>query len=401
MAVQARVSSFSVVKVTFKTWSYIINSSYQTANMAATSPPGITNATANASQNTMTTPANSLFPLWWQSAVTDSARSAAFGDPDVWTSTDAGASWYLVGGAHGLDGDTTGNSVANVGTYGQYVAALSGNTPFWQGNSPASYPAVSSPQSYSVYPGAVNLHDDSYYHKFYTVGGSYYAGSGHWNPTSTVQGSGATSTANLQLSTVSGQPINPEAIGWTNLCQTSPTSASYTGCGTFPARTYASGSVDSKGNLYIMNGVSSYDWTNVFPQVLLADVWMSSTGGATWTQPTTAVPWAVVGGLSGRMESASVTYFSTYYGSDVIYNIGGCSATSAGYGVTGSNARRDRNQRRLRVDQPRSNVVQHQRQCRIPRSLWHVGCRHVHWCASYRRRTEAAVLPWHHLSHLL
>ena len=317
--------------VVYQNWSYVINSSYPTANVASTLPAGLfipgTNTTTSNRPLSATTPANSLF-LFGGECGHGVNPSASVGDPDVWTSPDSGSTWYLVGGAHGLDFDS------NTGTYGQYVSALSANTPFWQGSNPATYPAVNAPQSYATYPGAIPLHD-SVNHKFYLLGGETYAGSGHWNPTAISQSSGAPSTSLQQLSTVSGAPINPEAIGWTNACLNS-TSGSYQSCtsgGTFPARSSAGGCVDSKGNLYVMNGISSYDWTNVFPQVLLADVWTSTNAGLSWTQPTLSVPW---GGVQGRMESASVSYFSSYYNADVLYNIGGCTVSSTSYGITGA-----------------------------------------------------------------
>ena len=243
----------------------------------------------------------------------------------MWTSPDGGYTWYLVGGAHGLDFNT------NTGTYGQYVAALSANTPFWQGSNPATYPAVNAPQSYSTYPGSIPLHD-SVNHKFYLLGGEAYGTGAHWNPTTITQSSGGPIP---QLSTVSGAPINPEAIGWTNQCLNA-SSGLYKSCtsgGTFTARSNAGGCVDSQGNLYLMNGISTYDFTNVFPQVLLADVWSSTNQGLTWTQPTLTVPWA---GVQGRMESASVSYYSSFYNADVIYNIGGCTVSSTGYTTAGA-----------------------------------------------------------------
>ena len=312
--------------ITFRTWSYTINSTYPTASLSSTTPPGLTNATLSAPQFTQTTDSASLF-LFGGECGHGVSPSASVGDPDVWASKDNGATWLLVGGAHGLDFDS------NTGTYGQYVSALSGNTPFWQGSSPATYLAVSAPQSYATYPGATPLHD-SVNHKFYLLGGEAYAGSGRWGPTSISQSSGAPSASLLQLSSVSGTPINPEAIGWTNACLNA--SGSYGSCsagGTFPARSSAAGCVDSRGALYLFNGISTYDYTNVFPQQLFADVWTSTNLGLSWTQPTLSVPW---GGVQGRMESGAVSYYSSTYNADVLYSIGGCTVSSSSYGTTGA-----------------------------------------------------------------
>ena len=284
-------------RLTYQNWSYLINASYLTANTASTNPPGLfipgTNTSTSSRPLTATTPSNSLF-LFGGECGHGVNPSASVGDPDVWTSPDNGATWLLVGGAHGLDLDTN----PGTGTYGAYVSALSANTPFWQGSNPATYLAVSAPQSYATYPGAVPLHD-SVNHKFYLLGGDAYAGSGRWAPNSISQSSGAPSASQQLLSSVSGAALNPEAIGWTNQCLNAATGA-YGSCsagGTFPARSSAAGCVDSRGALYLFNGISTYDYTNVFPQQLFADVWTSTNLGLSWTQPTLSVPWGVCRGV--------------------------------------------------------------------------------------------------------
>ena len=316
--------------ITFQNWSYVINATYTTPNLAATNPPGLFNPATGAATSsrplTITTPANSLF-LFGGYCGHSVNQLLAEGDPDVWASTDGGFSWNLVGGAHGLDlGDS-------IGTYGQYVSALAAGTPIWQGSSPAAYNYTFNSQSYTTYPGSIPIHDNVN-HKFYLLAGEAYAGSGHWNPTAVVQSSGAPTASLQQVATSTSVPLNAEGVGWTAQCLSSTTAATYAACGTFPARSSAGGTVDSKGNLYVMNGISAYDWTNVVPQTLLNDVYMSTNQGVSWTQQTTAVPWA--GATNGRMESAAVSYYSSYYSADIIYNIGGCTVASTGFGTSGS-----------------------------------------------------------------
>ena len=87
--------------------------------------------------------------------------------------------------------------------------------------------------------------------------------------------------------------------------------------------------------MYVLNGVAAYD-VNVFPWILLGDVWASSDGGLSWHQPTGTTPWSALG--NGRMESAATSYYSSYYNSDVIYSMGGCSTTSTSFNVASTSA---------------------------------------------------------------
>ena len=267
-----------------------------------------------------TTPNNSLFLFGGQCGHAANALSV-LGDPDVWTSADGGVTWSLFSGAHGLSGSAQA-----------YVQALSANTPNWQGSNPANYPtSLTAPTTYSIYPGSVGVHDNVH-RQFHLLGGDFYYGSGVWRPTSFAQNSGGLPSLN---SSVNGAPLNTEGVGWTNLCLDPVGGLTYSTCDSFTVRTSGASTSDSRGNIYVLNGVAEYD-TNLFPWILQGDVWMSSNGALTWTQQAATTPWSGLGN-GGRMESAATSFYSTVYSADVLYSIGGCgTTTSTGFNTAGA-----------------------------------------------------------------
>ena len=322
-------------RITYSNFSYVINSSYPAntyAQAASTTPAGIFNPTTGAQAYngpiTTSTPANSLF-LWGGSCGHALATiTAPIGDPDVWTSADGGTTWQLVAGAHGISG-----------SYGIYAQALSGSTPYWGAGAQsipdtALFPALTltAPETYASYPNDLALHDPVN-HKFYLLGGESYGNSGRWVPAAEVQSSGGTPI----VSSADGTTVlNAEGIGWTSGVNNAGTFARP--ASVFPARSSASGTVDSAGNVYVMNGIATYSYSDDFAQGLLADVYMSADQGNTWTAQTTSPPWANLNNSPGRFESGAASYFSAYYNKDLLFVLGGCSTTSNNFTGSGTAA---------------------------------------------------------------
>ena len=318
--------------VTYANYSFAVNTSYPAATVASpllnpTTPAGLfnmaTGALSAAVSLTATMPANSLY--LWGGACGHNVNSASgiSGDPDVWASSDGGLSWQFISGQKGFFGSNT---------YGAEVQYLSASTPGFYGGGwsyprTALYPTISiaAPTGYSETPNANSLYDPVH-QRFYVLAGDYYTSSGHWPTSQLVQSSGgpALNATNSTTPVI----LNQAAVGWTNGIVNTSTGAFALPAQAFPARSLAAATVDSVGNLYLMNGISSWNFTDDLPIALLADVYMSADLGNTWLPRNLNPPWTNgTQNTVGRMESGAASYHSSYYGSDLVFLLGGCSVS--------------------------------------------------------------------------